>query len=151
MDASVECARSQGYWTTPRRASSIGLRSCPLLGRCTSRYVHRACKCTVTTRRRSRARRHTSAAGTRFALPVLGRSRTSFEPEVFPSHSVHRACKCTVNNAPTVADAETHACCCSSFKSSGFWPQPNFLSLYLRFRALSRSYLRVRGAVRARP
>ena len=55
------------------------------------------------------------------------------------------------NNAPAVADAETHACCCSSFKSSGFWPQPNFLSLYLRFRALSRSYLRVRGAVRARP
>ena len=49
------------------------------------------------------------------------------------------------NNAPAVADAETHACCCSFSKSSGFLPQPNCLSLYLRFVALSRSYLRVRG------
>ena len=146
VDASVVCTRSEGFWTTPRRALLIGQGSSPLLG-CILylQQLHRACKCTVTTRRRSRARRHTSAAGTRFALPVLGRSRTSFEPEVFPSHSVHRACKCTVNNAPTVADAETHACCYSSFKSSGFLPQPNCLSLYLRFVALSRSYLRVRG------
>ena len=49
------------------------------------------------------------------------------------------------NNAPAVAGAETHACCCSFSKSSGFLPQPNCLSLYLRFVALSRSYLRVRG------
>ena len=43
VDASVVCARSEGFWTTPRRASLIGLRSFPLQEGRTSH----ACKCTV--------------------------------------------------------------------------------------------------------
>ena len=31
MDASVACARSEGFWTTPRRALLIGPHPCPLL------------------------------------------------------------------------------------------------------------------------
>ena len=34
VDASVVCGRSEGFWTTPRRASSIGQGSSPLLGLC---------------------------------------------------------------------------------------------------------------------
>jgi len=78
VDASVVCAQSEGFWSTPRRAFLIAHRSSPVLLR-TSPFglcsVHRACKCTVKTRRRSRTRRRTSAAGTRFALPVLYRCR----------------------------------------------------------------------------
>ena len=77
VDASVVCARSEGFWSTPRRAFLIAHRSSPVLLR-TLPYlcsVHRACKCTVTTHRWSRTRRRTSAAGPRFVLLVLGRCR----------------------------------------------------------------------------
>ena len=50
------------------------------------------------------------------------------------------------NKATTVADAETHACCCcsvsgASLRCSG---APNVLSLYLRSLSLIRMYLRPR-------
>ena len=50
VDASVVRARSEGFWSTPRRAFLIAHRSSPVLLR-TLPYlcsVHRACKCTVT-------------------------------------------------------------------------------------------------------
>jgi len=70
VDASVACARSEGCWTTPRRASLILLRSSSLL--VYTLYLCRACKCTVTKRRRSRMWRRTPASGSRSAALVYG-------------------------------------------------------------------------------
>ena len=85
VDASVACARSEGFWTTPRRALLIGQRSSPLLGR-SSHSCHRACKCTVTTHQWSRTRRRTPAAAPSPNLHALGPSRTS--------------CPCTCGRSP---------------------------------------------------
>ena len=68
---------------------------------------------------------------------------------MFPSHSVYRACKCTVNNAPTVADAETHACCWASVRGPSLraLAGPMVLSLYFWSYFLCSFHLRPRGVL----